>query len=80
MSIDFNDLCQDDSESLNQEENKKYSALIGGLIFIMKTRPWRQDHNEDIAFAVNRLSTRTCKSTKRDYLALLRVLKYQQNI
>jgi hypothetical protein len=69
MSIDFSDLYQDDSELLNEEEKKKYSALIGGLIFIMKTRP-------DIAFAVNRLATRTCKSTKRDYLALLRVLKY----
>jgi hypothetical protein len=47
----------------------KYLSLVGKLIFIIKTRP-------DIAYAVNRLATRTQRATDRDFNSLLRIVSY----
>ena len=66
MCSSFNDHNQDDSSLCDQHE---YMSLLGSLIFIIKTRP-------DIAYAVNRLATRTQHATIKDFNCLLRVVSY----
>jgi hypothetical protein len=69
MRADFNDDYQDDSELLSANDKQFYQEVLGSLIFIVKTRP-------DIAYAVNRLATRTLRATNKDKLAILRVVRY----
>lgn len=46
-----------------------FMSLLGKLIFIIKTRP-------GIAYAVNKMATRAIKHTKKDFVALLRIVSY----
>jgi hypothetical protein len=69
MRSDFDDLYQDDAPLLNVEQKKLFQEVLGSLIFIVKTRP-------DIAYAVNRLATRTVRATVKDYAAFTRVVSY----
>ena len=66
MSSLFNDEYQDGAPKVDVE---RYMRLLGRLLFIIKTRP-------DIAYAVNRLATRSHCATERDFKALLRVASY----
>jgi hypothetical protein len=66
MSSLFNDEYQADAPKVDIEQ---YMRLLGRLLFIIKTRP-------DIAFAVNRLATRSHCATERDFKALLRIVSY----
>ena len=47
----------------------KFMQLLGRLRFIVKTRP-------DIAYAVNRLATRSQIAAEKDFKALLRIVSY----
>jgi hypothetical protein len=62
----FSGLC---SELLSADNKQFYQEVLGSLILIVKTRP-------DIAYAVNRLATRTLRATNKDKLAILRVVRY----
>jgi hypothetical protein len=66
MSSLFNDEYQDAAPKVEIEQ---YMRLLGRLLFIIKTRP-------DIAYAVNRLATRSHCATDRDFKALLRIVSY----
>ena len=66
MSATFNDLDQDSSPACDKTA---YLQIVGQLIWICRTRP-------DIAFAVNRLSTRSSKCTEKDNSAAKRVVRY----
>jgi hypothetical protein len=66
MSSQFNDADQNNSP---RREGLKFMTLLGKLIFIVKTRP-------DIAFAVNRLATRSSVWRMKDYWCLLRIVGY----
>ena len=66
MSSTFSDEYQDDAEPV---EFVKYMRFLGKLLFIIKTRP-------DIAYAVNRLATRSVAPTHRDWQSLVRVALY----
>ena len=66
MSSSFNDEYQNDAPPCDV---KKYLSLLGRLMFVVKTRP-------DIAYALNRLATRSHCATERDFKALLRVASY----
>lgn len=68
MSSTFNDADQNDSPLYDYQP---YMSLLGKVMYIIKTRP-------DIAYAVNRLATRASHATKKDYLALLRIVAYLQ--
>ena len=46
-----------------------YSTLLGMLIFVIRSRP-------DVAYAINRLATRSKHATERDLLAIKRVIHY----
>ena len=69
MSAGFTDEYQDDSEKLGEEDKLKFMSILGSLIFLLRTRP-------DIAYAVNRMATRTCRATIKDMYAIGRILKY----
>jgi hypothetical protein len=69
QSSTFSDEYQDDSNMLDAENKQKYMSILGSLIFLLRTRP-------DIAYAVNRIATRTCRATIKDMYALGRILKY----
>ena len=69
MSSTFSDEYQDDSNMLDAENKQKYMSILGSLIFLLRTRP-------DIAYAVNRMATRTCRATIKDMYALGKILKY----
>jgi hypothetical protein len=69
MRSDFNDDYQDDSPMLSVALKLTFQEILGSLIFIVKTRP-------DIAYAVNRLATRTARATERDLTAINRVVRY----
>ena len=56
MREDFSDEFQDDSPPCDPT---KYRSLLGMLIFLLRSRP-------DIAYAVNRLATRSIGATERD--------------
>jgi hypothetical protein len=73
MRADFNDINQDEADILSIEDKKLYQEILGSLIFIVKTRP-------DIAYAVNRLATRTTRATNKDKEAILRVVRYLKGI
>lgn len=62
----FNDADQDDSPLV---DHIHYIRLLGRLMYLIRTRP-------DIAYALNRLATRTNRATEKDFKALLRVLLY----
>ena len=66
MSSNFDDHYQDSAPRCDSEQ---FLSLIGKLIFIIKTRP-------DIAYAVNRLATRSQRATVRDFNSLLRIVSY----
>lgn len=66
MSATFNDEDQSNSPACDKTQ---YLSLIGQLIWICRTRP-------DIAYAVNRLSTRSSECTVKDYAATKRVVRY----
>jgi hypothetical protein len=66
MSSLFSDAYQDDSPQCDHHE---FMSLLGSLIFLIKTRP-------DIAYAVNRMATRTGHATVKDFNALLRIVSY----
>ena len=66
MATTFSDEYQDDSKPI---DFIKYMCLLGKLLFIIKTRP-------DIAYAVNRLATRSVQPTEKDWQALLRIVLY----
>jgi hypothetical protein len=66
MIATFNDAYQSDSPKCDYTA---FMTLLGILLFVVKTRP-------DIAYAVNRLATRTSIATERDFLALLRIASY----
>jgi hypothetical protein len=66
MRHDFSDAYQDQADSTDKT---KFQTLLGMLIFSLKSRP-------DIAYAVNRLATRSTLPTTRDMDAILRVIKY----
>ena len=66
MDPTFNDVYQDDAPCCDQH---KYSGLLGMLIYVLRTRP-------DISYAVNRLATRSTKSTDKDWQALQQVAAY----
>ena len=64
MRESFNDEDQDNSPMC---DHTVYKSLLGGLIFVLRSRP-------DIAYAVNRLATRSTKATGTDsYDSHLRV-------
>jgi hypothetical protein len=67
MQPGFNDAEQDDSPKL--PSNSQYPTLLGMLIYVLRTRP-------DIAYAVNRLATRSSIATEKDLLALQQVIAY----
>ena len=64
MRSDFNDAFQDDSIKLTTSLKLMFQEILGSLIFIVKTRP-------DIAYAVNRLATRTTQATEKISLPLI---------
>ena len=66
MRESFNDEDQDNSPMC---DHTVYKSLLGGLIFVLRSRP-------DIAYAVNRLATRSTKATEKDMIALKRVIAY----
>jgi hypothetical protein len=66
MREDFNDEFQDASPPCDPT---KYRSLLGMLIFLLRSRP-------DIAYAVNRLATRSIGATDRDLSAIIRIVKY----
>jgi len=49
----------DDQDKSPQCDHTLYKSLLGGLIFVLRSRP-------DIAYAVNRLATRSTKATEKD--------------
>jgi hypothetical protein len=59
----------DDQDKSPQCDHTLYKSLLGGLIFVLRSRP-------DIAYAVNRLATRSTKATEKDMEALKRVVAY----
>jgi len=63
----FNDSDQDNSPLL--PSNSKYPTLLGILIYVLRTRP-------DIAYAVNRLATRSSIATEKDLAAIQQVIAY----
>jgi hypothetical protein len=67
MQSTFNDLDQDDSPLL--PPSSIYPTLLGMLIYVLRTRP-------DIAYAVNRLATRSSIATEKDLLAIQQVIAY----
>ena len=67
MQPGFNDAEQDDSPKL--PANSPYPTLLGMLIYVLRTRP-------DIAYAVNRLATRSSIATEKDLLAIQQVIAY----
>ena len=69
MTSTFNDQFQDDSDKLGEADKLRFMSILGSLIFLLRTRP-------DIAYAVNRMATRTCRATVKDLCALGRILKY----
>ena len=66
MREDFNDDYQNDAEACDPE---LYRSILGMLIYVLRSRP-------DIAYAVNRLATRSICATTRDLDALKRVVAY----
>jgi hypothetical protein len=66
MREDFSDEFQDDSPPCDPT---KYRSLLGMLIFLLRSRP-------DIAYAVNRLATRSIGATEHDLFAIIRIVKY----
>jgi hypothetical protein len=63
-------LNQNSGKVLSDEQQNKYRALIGSVLYISEwTRP-------DIHFAVNYLSRSLGKATTRDWKYLLRVIKF----
>ena len=66
MDPTFNDKDQDTAPPCNRS---KYSALLGMLIYVLRTRP-------DISYSVNRLAIRSSVSTAKDWHALQRVAAY----
>ena len=66
MSATFDDTEQDTSPP---SDKTSYLQIVGQLIWLCRTRP-------DIAYAVNRLSTRSSKCTDKDYSAAKRVVRY----
>jgi hypothetical protein len=69
MRSDFNDDFQENALELTASKKLNFQEILGSLIFIVKTRP-------DIAYAVNRLATRTSRATERDLIAINRVVRY----
>jgi hypothetical protein len=69
MSASFCDDFQDDAEILNDTDREKFRSALGSFIFLLRTRP-------DLAYAINRLATRTTRATVKDMNAIYRVLKY----
>jgi len=69
MTSTFSDEYQDNSVKFSDEDKQIFMSILGSLIFVLRTRP-------DIAYAVNRMATRTCRATAKDMLALGRILKY----
>ena len=67
MSPTFQDADQDNSTLL--PPNSKYPTLLGMLIYVLRTRP-------DIAYAVNRLATRSSIATEKDLAAIQQVIAY----
>lgn len=66
MASTFNDAEQDNAPPADYHA---FMALLGKLIYIIKTRP-------DIAYAVNRLATRANRATIKDFNCLLRIVSY----
>jgi len=62
----FNDVEQDKSPRC---DSSAYSTILGMLIYVLRTRP-------DISYAVNRLATRSTRSTVKDFEALQQVVAY----
>jgi hypothetical protein len=69
MSSTFNDEYQNNSPTLSDDEHEIFLNILGCLIYLLKTRP-------DISYAVNRLATRSTKTTVRDMEAIKRILRY----
>ena len=57
------------TDKLGEADKLRFMSILGSLIFLLRTRP-------DIAYAVNRMATRTCRATDKDLCALGRILKY----
>jgi hypothetical protein len=66
MREDFSDAFQDDAPACSQED---YRSLLGMLIYVLRTRP-------DVAYAVNRMATRSIGATERDLDAVKRIVAY----
>ena len=66
MREDFRDEYQDDAPACSQE---MFRSLLCMLIYVLRTRP-------DVAFAVNRMATRSIGATERDLDAVKRIVAY----
>jgi hypothetical protein len=66
MRTDWSDAAQDGAPLC---EGDNYRALLGMLIFLLRTRP-------DIVYSVNRLATRTAGATVKDMDAIHEVILY----
>lgn len=66
MPATFSDDYQNDAPPCDYSI---FMALLGLLMFIVKTRP-------DIAYSVNRMATRAMQATTRDFSSLLRIVSY----
>jgi len=66
MREDFNDEYQNAAAACSSE---LYRSLLGMLIYMLQSRP-------DIAFAVNRMATRSIGATTRDLDAIKRIIAY----
>jgi hypothetical protein len=67
MHQSFNDADQDNSPLL--PSSSIYPTLLGMLIYVLRTRP-------DIAYAVNRLATRSSIATEKDLQSIQQVIAY----
>ena len=66
MSEHFNDPDQDASP---RTDTARFLSLLGKLIYMVKCRP-------EIAYAISRLSCRSDRCTDKDWMSLLRVLRF----
>lgn len=66
MPATFSDDYQNDAPPCDYSI---FMALLGLLMFIVKTRP-------DIAYSVHRMATRAMQATTRDFSSLLRIVSY----